>query len=140
MKIASAFLLVALSCFLDTSSATVQGNCLTELVENGAPTLVVKLGNLLCKYQMAKLTENQQLYASFLDELGVVLKEIGCTMDDLMGTHVVITMDKVQVIADKVALVIFDVLNGLPVTTKFMEVACGTLVSKAMILRKTCED
>ncbi|KAG8578587.1 hypothetical protein GDO81_010545 [Engystomops pustulosus] len=127
MKIASAFLLVALSCFLDTSSATVPVNCLTSLVENGAPTLIVKLGDLLCKYQQAKLSENQQLYSNFLDELQVVLNEVGCTMDDLLGIHVVKTMDNVDVIADKVALVIFDVLNGLPLTTKFMEVACGTL-------------
>ncbi|CAH2277257.1 Hypothetical predicted protein [Pelobates cultripes] len=126
MKITSAFLLVALSCFFETPAATVPTNCLTNLVENGAPTLVVKLGNLLCKYQQAKASQNHLLYVTFLNELGVVLSEVGCTMDDLLGTHVT-TLDNTEIIADKVALVLFDVLNGLPVTTKFMEVACGTL-------------
>ncbi|XP_077119023.1 uncharacterized protein LOC143775073 [Ranitomeya variabilis] len=126
--------------FQDTSSATTPVNCITSLVENGAPTLVVKLGNLLCKYQQAKLTQNQLLYSAFLDELKVVLTEVGCSMDDLLGTHVVTTLDNVDIVADKVALVIFDVLNGLPATARFMEVACGTLENLLAKLKSILES
>ncbi|KAE8614785.1 hypothetical protein XENTR_v10008307 [Xenopus tropicalis] len=127
MKLAAVFLLVALSCSFETQASTVSGNCLASLLENGAPSLILKLGNLLCKYQQAKETQNQSLFVAFIGELKVVLAEVGCSMDDLLGKHVETTIDNVVVIADKVALVLFDIMNGLPVTTKFMRVACGTL-------------
>ncbi|OCT87699.1 hypothetical protein XELAEV_18021397mg [Xenopus laevis] len=127
MKFAAVFLLVAISCSFETEASTVPGNCLASLVENGAPSLIMKLGNLLCKYQQAKETQNQSLFIAFISELKVVLAEVGCSMDDLLGTHKETTIDNVAVIADKVALVLFDVMNGLPVTAKFMRVACGTL-------------
>ncbi|MEE6510006.1 hypothetical protein FKM82_028901 [Ascaphus truei] len=113
MKITVAFLLVTLSCYFGKSATTVQENCLTQLFEKDAPGFVKQLGNLLCNYQLAKKMQNQDIFIEFLNKVNNILEDVGCTVDDLLGTKVVPTLENAEEIADRVAVILFNFLDDL---------------------------
>uniref|UniRef100_A0A803KBY7 Uncharacterized protein n=1 Tax=Xenopus tropicalis TaxID=8364 RepID=A0A803KBY7_XENTR len=98
MKFAVAFLLVIISGHFDNSGATVQQSCLDQLFQKDAPEFVQQLGNLLCNYQLAKKTQNQELFIAFLKGVNSIL---------------VPTLQNAEDIADKVAIILFDFLNSI---------------------------
>ncbi|KAG8439312.1 hypothetical protein GDO86_005510 [Hymenochirus boettgeri] len=112
MKLAAAFILVLISCCFDNSSAANAQTCLTQLLENDAPAFLQELGDLLCNYQVAKTTQNQELFMAFLNGVNKVLGGVGCTLDDLLGTNVVPTLKNAEPIADNVAEILFGFLNN----------------------------
>uniref|UniRef100_A0A803JT02 Uncharacterized protein n=1 Tax=Xenopus tropicalis TaxID=8364 RepID=A0A803JT02_XENTR len=113
MKFAVAFLLVIISGHFDNSGATVQQSCLDQLFQKDAPEFVQQLGNLLCNYQLAKKTQNQELFIAFLKGVNSILGNVGCTVDDLLGIKMVPTLQNAEDIADKVAIILFDFLNSI---------------------------
>ncbi|KAM3925780.1 uncharacterized protein RB166_008883 [Leptodactylus fuscus] len=113
MKLAAIFLLATLASSFDLSAGTIQNACLQELLQNDAPKFIQELGNLLCKYQLAKTSQNQQLFMEFLDEVNKLLEDVGCTLDSLLGIEVVPTIENCEQIADQVADILFDFLNHI---------------------------
>ncbi|XP_072002332.1 uncharacterized protein [Engystomops pustulosus] len=114
MKIAGIFLLATLVSSFDLSTGTIQNACLQQLLKNDAPQFIQDLGNLLCKYQLAKTSQNQQLFMEFLDGVNKLLGDVGCTLDSLLGIRVVPTIDNCEEIADQVADILFSFLKSLP--------------------------
>ncbi|KAM4675993.1 uncharacterized protein O3C94_008629 [Discoglossus pictus] len=113
MKFAIAFLLVTLTYCYDTVNADIQDACLDKLFQNDAPQFLKSLGNLLCKYQIAKEQQNQDLFLEFLNGVNSLLEGVGCTVDDLLGIDVVPTLENAEKIADSVATVLFNFVNAL---------------------------
>ncbi|XP_072002331.1 uncharacterized protein [Engystomops pustulosus] len=113
MKIAGIFLLATLVSSFDLSTGTIQNACLQQLLKNDAPQFIQDLGNLLCKYQLAKTSQNQQLFMEFLDGVNKLLGDVGCTLDSLLGIRVVPTIDNCEEIADQVADILFSFLNHI---------------------------
>ncbi|XP_077325990.1 uncharacterized protein LOC143960885 [Lithobates pipiens] len=113
MKLAVTFLLLTLTSSLDLSAATIQNTCLIQLFQNDAPQFLQQLGNLLCKYQLAKTTQNQELFMDFLNEVNTLLEAVGCTLDSLLGIRVVPTLKNCEQIADQVAEILFDFMNNI---------------------------
>ncbi|XP_077117250.1 uncharacterized protein LOC143773780 [Ranitomeya variabilis] len=111
MKFAVIFLLATFASSLDLSTGTVQNSCLQQLLKNDAPKFIQELGNLLCKYQLAQTSQNQQLFMAFLDGVNTLLEDVGCSLDILLGIKVVPTIENCEQIADQVAGTLFDFLN-----------------------------
>ncbi|KAM4036426.1 uncharacterized protein ACNLHF_015368 [Anomaloglossus baeobatrachus] len=113
MKIPAIFLLAFLASSFDLSTGTVQNACLQQLLQNDAPKFIQELGNLLCKYQLAKTSQNQELFMQFLEGVNALLEDGGCTLDSLLGIRVVPTIQNCEQIADQVADILFDFMNHI---------------------------
>eukprot|EP00079_Xenopus_tropicalis_P034466 XP_017948237.1 PREDICTED: uncharacterized protein LOC108646272 isoform X3 [Xenopus tropicalis] len=90
MKIAVAFLLVALSSCFDSSTATLDpelAKCLNTLVQKDLPGTVDKLIDILCLYQQGKDENNSELFRQFLTQLDTLLATGGCSLDKILGTQ-----------------------------------------------------
>ncbi|MEE6517474.1 hypothetical protein FKM82_027688 [Ascaphus truei] len=113
-------------------------DCLTQLLKKDASVLLQNLGNLLCNYKVAQKEQNIAMFIAFLNQVNNVLKEVGCSLNNLLGTKVVINSQDAEQLADQVALILFQfveniiakvvkVLNDVPLTEDIRDLACGVL-------------
>ncbi|KAG8578588.1 hypothetical protein GDO81_010546 [Engystomops pustulosus] len=147
MKIAVIFVLAAL-CGLQDAAILPQDNCLEQLFKDDAPVLLQDLASLLCKYKIAQASNNAVLFQTFLEEVNVLLGKVGCTIDNILGTHVTVTLQNAEQIGDQVAQSLFafvdsliakvtKILNDIPflnellndknLITDIQDVSCGVM-------------
>ncbi|KAM4035996.1 uncharacterized protein ACNLHF_015032 isoform 1-T1 [Anomaloglossus baeobatrachus] len=112
MKIAVVFILAAL-CGLQDAASVPQTNCLEQLFQDDAPVLLQTLATLLCKYKIAQASNNAVLFQAFLEEVNVLLAKVGCTIDNILGTKVTLTLQNAEQIGDQVAQTLFSFVDGL---------------------------
>ncbi|XP_077117253.1 uncharacterized protein LOC143773783 [Ranitomeya variabilis] len=111
MKIAVVFILAAL-CGLQDAASLPQGNCLDQLFQDDAPVLLQTLTTLLCKYKIAQASNNAVLFQAFLEEVNVLLGKVGCTIDNILGTKVTLTLQNAEQIGDQVAQNLFGFVDA----------------------------
>ncbi|KAE8614790.1 hypothetical protein XENTR_v10008311 [Xenopus tropicalis] len=123
-------------------------DCFVKLLKNDAPLLLEKIGTLLCNYKVAQQEQNIALFMDFLNQVNNVLKQVGCSLNNVLGRKVVITAQNAEQLADQVAIVMFqfvediiagvmkvmedipivrDFVNDVPLTQDLRNVACGVL-------------
>uniref|UniRef100_A0A803KA44 Uncharacterized XB5861580 n=1 Tax=Xenopus tropicalis TaxID=8364 RepID=A0A803KA44_XENTR len=92
--------------------------------------------------------QNIALFMDFLNQVNNVLKQVGCSLNNVLGRKVVITAQNAEQLADQVAIVMFqfvediiagvmkvmedipivrDFVNDVPLTQDLRNVACGVL-------------
>ncbi|XP_075062094.1 uncharacterized protein LOC142150808 [Mixophyes fleayi] len=114
--------------------------CLIQLLKKDAPALLQNLGNLLCNYRVAQKEQNAAYFISFLEQVENVLKQVGCSLNNLLGTKVVINAQNAENLANKVAVILFQflediiarvmkILNDVPLTEDVRDLTCGLLES-----------
>ncbi|KAM4038102.1 uncharacterized protein ACNLHF_016461 isoform 2-T2 [Anomaloglossus baeobatrachus] len=91
MKIAVVFILAAL-CGLQDAASVPQTNCLEQLFQ---------------------ASNNAVLFQAFLEEVNVLLGKVGCTIDNILGTKVTLTLQNAEQIGDQVAQTLFSFVDGL---------------------------
>ncbi|KAE8614793.1 hypothetical protein XENTR_v10008313 [Xenopus tropicalis] len=131
MKIAVAFLLVALSSCFDSSTATLDpelAKCLNALVQKDLPGTVDKLIDILCLYQQGKDENNSELFRQFLTQLDTLLATGGCSLDKILGTQDVLqtSADKIGDVARSVGQKLLDTLATIPVLGTVFNGICPT--------------
>ncbi|XP_077326013.1 uncharacterized protein LOC143960894 [Lithobates pipiens] len=148
MKIAVVFLVAALTSSFDAASVS-QYNCLELLFKEDAPAVLQSIATLLCDYKTAKAQQNALLFENFLQKVNALLEKVGCTIDNILGTQVTITLQDAEQIGDQVANVLFgfvdsiiakvmkilddipflgDILNDKPLNTDIRDVSCEIMV------------
>ncbi|XP_068128962.1 uncharacterized protein [Hyperolius riggenbachi] len=148
MKLAIVFLLAALTSSFDAASVS-QYNCLELLFKQDAPALLQSVATLLCDYKVAKAQQNAALFEAFLLKVNALLEKVGCTIDNILGTHVTITLQDAEQIGDQVANILFgfvdsviakvmkilddipflgDILNDKPLSTDIRDASCEIMV------------
>ncbi|KAM4037042.1 uncharacterized protein ACNLHF_015835 [Anomaloglossus baeobatrachus] len=148
MKIAVVFLIAAFASSFEAIQVT-QYNCLEQLFKQDAPVLLQSLATLLCDYKLAKSQQNAELFEQFLIKVNTLLEKVGCTIDNILGTHVTITLQDAEQLGDNVANILFgfvesiiakvtkvlddipflgDILNDKPLSQDIRVVSCGVLV------------
>uniref|UniRef100_A0A803JQK9 Uncharacterized LOC116409722 n=1 Tax=Xenopus tropicalis TaxID=8364 RepID=A0A803JQK9_XENTR len=112
MKIAVIFLIIGLSSCYNAASVS-KTDCLEQLLLKDTPVLLQTLGILLCNYKVAQKQQNGEMFLDFLNQVNVLLGKVGCTINTLLGTHVTLNVSNAEQIADEVAAVLFQFLQGL---------------------------
>lgn len=112
MKIAVVFILAALCSSYDAAAVS-EPNCLVQLFQEDAPLLLQNLVTLLCDYKVAQKSQNAALFQAFLQQVNALLGKVGCTIDNILGTKVTVTLQNAEAIGDDVAIVLFGYLDGI---------------------------
>ncbi|XP_053319624.1 uncharacterized protein LOC128491334 [Spea bombifrons] len=112
MKVAVVFLLVALSGCFDAASVP-QTNCLQQLLQEDAPLLLQELGSLICDYKVAQAKQNAAMFLAFLQQVNALLAKVGCSINNILGTHVTINLQNAEALGDQVANVLFQFLQNI---------------------------
>ncbi|KAM3924803.1 uncharacterized protein RB166_008158 [Leptodactylus fuscus] len=58
-------------------------------------------------------SNNAALFEAFLQEVNVLLGKVGCTIDNILGTHVTVTLQNAEQIGDQVAQTLFSFVDGI---------------------------
>ncbi|XP_072254806.1 uncharacterized protein [Pyxicephalus adspersus] len=104
-------------------------SCLSKLLQEEVPSLLLKLQRLLCLFQQGKDEHNEALYKEFLKQLNMVLKEAGCSLDEVLGTTNILEQitDNAGKIADRLVYEVLKVADDLKLTGKLLNVVCNLL-------------
>ncbi|KAM3924216.1 uncharacterized protein RB166_007569 [Leptodactylus fuscus] len=123
-------------------------DCLVQLLKKDAPALLKNLGTLLCNYKVAQRQQNVAYFISFLEQVDNILKGVGCTLSNLLGTSVTIDAQDAATLANEVSLILFnflqdiiervmkvledipiigDLINDVPLTQDVRDLACSVL-------------
>ncbi|KAM3924802.1 ranaspumin-like [Leptodactylus fuscus] len=143
MKVAIAFLFVALNCYFgfgntgpiatggkhDADLPTIPKGCLELLIKVNLPETLLKLQELLCLYMKGKKEQNEELYKQFLKELHETLINAGCAVDEILSTKDFLEQigDKVGEVADKLGLQILKLVEELGVSDIVLNFGCQLL-------------
>ncbi|CAH2277425.1 Hypothetical predicted protein [Pelobates cultripes] len=120
MKIAVVFLVVAFSsCFVRPGCARAED----------APVLLQMLGGLICDYKLAQISADQNAakFLAFLQQVNVMLAKVGCSINNLLGTHVTINLQNAEALADQVANVLFQFMNDKSLINNIRILGCEAL-------------
>ncbi|XP_068128958.1 uncharacterized protein [Hyperolius riggenbachi] len=103
--------------------------CLSKLLQKEVPSLIMKLQELLCLFQQGKDEHNEALYKEFLKQLNIVLKDAGCSLDEVLGTKDTLEQitDNAGKIADRLVFEILRIADDLKITGKLLNIACKLL-------------
>ncbi|KAG8578589.1 hypothetical protein GDO81_010547 [Engystomops pustulosus] len=112
MKVAVVFLIAAFASSFEAASVT-RYNCLEQLFKNDAPLLLQSMATLLCDYKLAKSQQNAELFEQFLIKVNALLEKVGCTIDNILGTNVTITLQDAEQLGDNVANILFGFLESI---------------------------
>ncbi|XP_077325954.1 uncharacterized protein LOC143960867 [Lithobates pipiens] len=104
-------------------------SCLSKLLQKEVPSLLSDLQRLLCLFQQGKDEHNEALYKDFLKQLNMVLKEGGCSLDEVLGTTNILEQitDNAGKIADRLVYEILKIADNLKITGKLLNVFCKLL-------------
>ncbi|KAM4037040.1 uncharacterized protein ACNLHF_015834 isoform 1-T2 [Anomaloglossus baeobatrachus] len=123
-------------------------DCLIQLLKKDAPALLKNLGTLLCNYKVAQNSQNVEYFMSFLEQVDNILKEVGCTLSNLLGTSVKIDAQDAANLANEVSMILFqflqdiianvmkileeipiigDLISDVPLTQDVQDLACSVL-------------
>ncbi|KAE8614798.1 hypothetical protein XENTR_v10008315 [Xenopus tropicalis] len=129
MKIAAAFLLVAISCCFDSSEAILKLPCLNTLLKNDVLKLLKDLANVVCLYRAAQKENNAALYREFLIQLQTVLKRIGCTADQLLDLEKALenVTDQVGDVAREALQPVLELVDNLGLMANLSGLLCPLL-------------
>ncbi|XP_077117249.1 uncharacterized protein LOC143773779 [Ranitomeya variabilis] len=142
MKAAIAFLFVALNCYFGFGNAgaiatggvqpdipIIPKDCLKKLIQVNVPELLAKLQELLCLYMKGKKENNEELYKQFLEQLHEALKNVGCTVDEILSLEEFLEKvgDQVGEVAKKLGLELLKLVEELGVSDTVLGVLCQLL-------------
>ncbi|XP_072002164.1 uncharacterized protein [Engystomops pustulosus] len=104
-------------------------SCLSKLLQIDVPSLLLKLQNLLCLFQQGKDEHNEALYKEFLKQLNTALKDVGCSLDEVLMTNNILEQitDNAGKIADQLVFEILKIADDLQITGKLLNVVCKLL-------------
>ncbi|XP_073476653.1 uncharacterized protein [Aquarana catesbeiana] len=123
-------------------------DCLIQLLKKDAPALLQNLGTLLCNYRVAQREQNVAYFMSFLEQVDNILKQVGCSLNNLLGFKVTINAANAENLAKEVSLILFqfmqdiiervmkileeipilgDFINDIPLTKDIRDLACSVL-------------
>ncbi|XP_077117244.1 uncharacterized protein LOC143773776 [Ranitomeya variabilis] len=153
MKIAVVFVLVALSCLLDSGNAVfaaggrkvvsskgtmIPKSCLEKFIKVSLPGALDKLQELLCLFMSGRKTQNQELYKRFLCELHQALMDAGCSIDEILSLPQFLEKvgDQVGQVAEQLGCEILKILEQLGVSEMVLEVLCEALGETLKTLSK----
>ncbi|XP_040200432.1 alpha/beta-gliadin-like [Rana temporaria] len=123
-------------------------DCLIQLLKKDAPALLQNLGTLLCNYRVAQREQNVAYFMSFLEQVDNILKQVGCSLNNLLGFNVKINAANAENLAKEVSLILFqfmediiervmkilaeipilgDFVNDIPLTKDVRDLACSVL-------------
>ncbi|XP_073401151.1 ranaspumin-like isoform X1 [Dendrobates tinctorius] len=154
MKIAIVFVLVALSCLLDSGNALVPAggrkvvaskgtmipkNCLERFIKWSLPGSLDRLQELLCLFMSGKKAQNEQLYKKFLCELHAALIDAGCTFDEILSLPQFLEKvgDEIGKVAEQLGCEILKLLEELKISDVVLDVLCQALGETLKTLSKT---
>ncbi|KAE8614797.1 hypothetical protein XENTR_v10008314 [Xenopus tropicalis] len=129
MKIAVAFLLVALSSCFDSSTAITDSKlleCCKMLAQKDLQGTKHKLKDMLCLYQEGKEKNNAESYRKFLTELVTLLIIVGCYPDPITDTEDVLgtTDDNIGNVAGVAGKKLLKVMGAIPAVTPVFKETC----------------
>ncbi|KAM4036522.1 uncharacterized protein ACNLHF_015467 [Anomaloglossus baeobatrachus] len=142
MKAAIVFLFVALNCYFGFGNAgaiatggvkpdvpTIPKDCLKKLIQVNIPEMLTKLQELLCLYMKGEKENNEELYRQFLEQLHEALKNVGCTVDEILSLEDFLEKvgDQVGDVAKKLALELLKLVEDLGVSDVVLKLACELL-------------
>ncbi|XP_077117247.1 uncharacterized protein LOC143773778 isoform X1 [Ranitomeya variabilis] len=153
MKIAIVFVLVALSCLLDSGNAMLPAggrkvvsskgtmipkNCLEKLIKVSLPGALDKLQDLLCLFMCGRKTHNEELYKRFLCELHQALIDAGCSVDEILSLPQFLEKvgDQVGQVAEQLGCEILKLLEQLGLSDVVLNVLCEVLGETLKTLSK----
>ncbi|KAM5171963.1 uncharacterized protein ACMZJ9_004794 [Mantella aurantiaca] len=123
-------------------------DCLIDLLKKDAPALLQNLGTLLCNFRVAQKEQNIAYFMSFLEEVDNILKQVGCSLNNLLGFKVVINSADAEGLANEVSIILFqfmediiarvmkileeipiigDFINDVPLNKDVRDLACSVL-------------
>ncbi|KAM5171965.1 uncharacterized protein ACMZJ9_004796 [Mantella aurantiaca] len=104
-------------------------SCLSKLLQKDVPSLLLKLQRLLCLFRQGKDENNEALYKEFLKQLNIVLKEVGCSIDEVLGTKDILEQitNNAGKIADRLVCEILKIADDLKITGTLLNVVCKLL-------------
>ncbi|KAM3924836.1 ranaspumin-like [Leptodactylus fuscus] len=114
-------------------------SCLSKLLQKDVSSLLVKLQNLLCLFQQGKDQHNEELYKDFLKQLNIVLKDVGCSLDEVLQTKNFLEQitDNAGKIADRLVFEILKIADDLEITGQLLGVVCKILGKPLSVLSDT---
>ncbi|XP_040200429.1 uncharacterized protein LOC120932245 isoform X2 [Rana temporaria] len=127
----------------DSSKPTnISISCLSKLLQKEVPSLLLNLQRLLCLFQQGKDEHNEALYKDFLKQLNMVLKEGGCSLDEVLGTTNILEQitDNAGKIADRLVYEILKTADDLKITGKLLNFVCKLLGKTLTSLSKVLSN
>ncbi|XP_073510769.1 uncharacterized protein [Phyllobates terribilis] len=104
-------------------------SCLSKVLQKDVPSLLSKLQNLLCLFQQGKDEHNEALYKEFLTQLNTTLRDVGCSLDEVLRTKNILEQvtDNAGKIADRLVFEILKIADNLEVTGQLLNTVCKLL-------------
>ncbi|XP_040200431.1 uncharacterized protein LOC120932246 isoform X2 [Rana temporaria] len=139
MKTAVVFILVALSCCFDVPAASkthgkrprpaqspISSDCIVNLLKSSLPDTLMRLQEMLCLFSEAEKTKNADLYREFLTALHQLLKDAGCTVDQLLKLEDVLKNvgDQLGVVCRKIVEQVLGCVEDLGLSKTLFNVLC----------------